>query len=196
VSPSGFSRAISGLTVADTCCNILHRFNDRKPAVGVYAEILEPPVSICDVTYWLNYLLEKDEKFKHSQLKYSAINTAGELHCKLKEMLCKYRYISNGTIYLEVEATTLNERSYRLRPQDKFIRDKISSQDVLIVSIGGNDIALAPTPCTICSVAGLLCLPTGCLENGRSFGAVPVSYFRFASSIPFDNSYLVTRLVK
>ncbi|KAL7514206.1 hypothetical protein ACHAXN_013233 [Cyclotella atomus] len=137
-------------TAGDSSLDNKYWFNDRKPAVGVYAEILEPPVSICDVTYWLNYLLEKDEKFKHSQLKYSAINTA-------------------------VEATTLNERSYRLRPQDKFIRDKISSQDVLIVSIGGNDIALAPTPCTICSVAGLLCLPTGCLENGRSFGAVPLN---------------------
>ena len=78
---------------------------------------------------------------------------------------------------IAVEATTLNERCRRLRPQDKFIRDNISSQDVLIVSIGGNDIALAPTPCTICSVAGLLCLPTGCLESGRSFGAVPVSCY-------------------
>jgi hypothetical protein len=73
-----------------------------------------------------------------------------------------------------VEATTLNERSYRLRPQDKFIRDNISSNDVLIVSVGGNDIALAPAPCTILSIAGLLCLPMGCLEGGRSFGAVPV----------------------
>lgn len=77
---------------------------------------------------------------------------------------------------IAVEATTLNERCRRLRPQDKFIQDNISSQDVLVVSIGGNDIALAPTPCTICSVAGLLCLPTSCLESGRSFGAVPVSY--------------------
>ena len=75
-----------------------------------------------------------------------------------------------------MEATTLNERSYRLRAQDKFIRDNISSEDVLIVSIGGNDIALAPAPCTICSVAGLLCLPLSCLENGRSFGAIPVRY--------------------
>ena len=80
-----------------------------------------------------------------------------------------------------MEATTLNERSYRLRPQDKYIRDNISSQDILIVSIGGNDIALAPTPCTICSVAGLLCLPVRCLEGGRSFGAVPVSSTVFFS---------------
>lgn len=78
-------------------------------------------------------------------------------------------------IIIKVEATTLNERCLRLRPQDKFLRDNLSSSDVLIVSIGGNDIALAPTPCTIASVAGLLCLPLSCLENGKSFGAVPVS---------------------
>lgn len=57
----------------------------------------------------------------------------------------------------------------------RFLRDNISPEDVLVVSIGGNDIALCPTPCTILSVAGLLCLPSSCLEGGRSFGAVPVS---------------------
>lgn len=160
------------------CGVFKYRFSDRKGAVGPYAEILDPPVSICDFTYWLNYLSENNERFKHGT-RYIAINTAGEF---VVLILCffvlfysrMYANESSRFCYL-VEATTLNERSYRLRPQDKFIRDNISSQDVLIVSIGGNDIALAPTPCTICSVAGLLCLPARCLEGGKSFGAVPVS---------------------
>jgi hypothetical protein len=74
-----------------------------------------------------------------------------------------------------VEATTLNERCFTLTPQDEFLRDNIGKDDVLIVSIGGNDIALRPSICTIASMAGLLCLPTSFVENGCSFWAPPVS---------------------
>ena len=74
-----------------------------------------------------------------------------------------------------MEATTLNERTYKLRPQDRFLRDNIRSNDILIVSVGGNDVALCPTPCTISSMFGVLCLPVTCVENGWSCGAAPVS---------------------
>jgi hypothetical protein len=73
-----------------------------------------------------------------------------------------------------VEATTLNERTFSLWPQDRFIRDNIRSNDILIVSVGGNDVALCPTPCTIVSILCLLSLPFKCIENGISIGAVPV----------------------
>jgi hypothetical protein len=129
-------------------------FNDTAPAVGVYGDVLSPPRSVTDVVHWLNYLSaardDDDGAVRRRTTKYAAINAA-------------------------VEATTLNERTLRLRRQDVFLRDHISSGDVLIVSIGGNDIALCPTPCTMASMAGLLCLPTACLNHGRSFGAVPVS---------------------
>ena len=120
-------------------------FSDTRPAVGVYKDVLDPPVSVADVTYWMNYLLEQQQ-----QPKYSAINAA-------------------------VEATTLNERSYRLRPQDIFIRDNISVDDVLVVSIGGNDVALAPAPCTIASICGILALPMQCIESGASCCVCPVN---------------------
>lgn len=109
------------------------------------SDVLEPPISNADVTYWLNYH-GIDERRNQ---KYGAINTA-------------------------VEATTLNSRTFRLHPQDKFIRDNIQQDDVLIVSVGGNDIALAPTPCTIMS---LLCLPHMCMEYSTAFGSIPVSLF-------------------
>ena len=49
----------------------------------------------------------------------------------------------------------------------QFIRDNIQPQDTLIVSIGGNDIALAPAPCTIVNMLGLIyCTPMCCIENG------------------------------
>lgn len=72
-----------------------------------------------------------------------------------------------------MEATTLNERWYNLKPQDKFLRDNIKEDDILIVSIGGNDVALYPTPCTICSMKGLVCLPIKCIENSTSCCTIP-----------------------
>ena len=57
------------------------RFDDRRDAVGAYAQVLEPPISICDVTYWLNHLaLERSNPTKVAAAgspKYAAINTAG-----------------------------------------------------------------------------------------------------------------------
>jgi len=73
-----------------------------------------------------------------------------------------------------VEATTLNERTFALRSQDRFLRDNIAEDDVLIVSIGGNDIALLPLPCTIVSMAGLVCLPSSLVRNGFRCCVVPV----------------------
>lgn len=49
-----------------------------------------------------------------------------------------------------IEATSLNDRSCgALREQDQFIRDHITAKDYLVVSVGGNDIALTPTLCTV-----------------------------------------------
>ncbi len=40
--------------------------------------------------------------------------------------------------------------------QDELIRDNITPNDVLIVSVGGNDIALSPTPTTILSMLAMV----------------------------------------
>jgi hypothetical protein len=48
-----------------------------------------------------------------------------------------------------IEATMLRQRDDALLPQDEFIRDNIRSNDILIVSIGANDIALRPTGMTM-----------------------------------------------
>ena len=156
-------------TAGDSSLDNKYWFQDCQPAVeGVYSDILHPPSSICDVTYWLNHLEATSS---------AAAATASSGSSKHESTTSGST--SNNTRYAAincaVEATTLNQRTTRgLLPQDKFIRDNISSQDVLIVSIGGNDVALAPTPCTIASLAGLLCcLPSSCLENGTTFGTVP-----------------------
>mmetsp|Transcript_39240 Transcript_39240/g.91554 ORF Transcript_39240/g.91554 Transcript_39240/m.91554 type:complete len:263 (-) Transcript_39240:181-969(-) len=100
-----------------------------------------------DVTYWLNYHAENTGEISYPR--YVAINTA-------------------------VEATTLNQRhgGLSLTLQDIFLRDHMRSEDVLVVSVGGNDIALLPTPCTILSMGGLLCLPKGAIRDGLTCGSV------------------------
>jgi len=79
-----------------------------------------------------------------------------------------------AAINTAVEATTLNERSYKLRPQDIFLRDNLAREDTLIVSIGGNDVAMMPAPCTVLAMAGLLSLPMGCMRNGISCCSMPL----------------------
>lgn len=56
-----------------------------------------------------------------------------------------------------VEESMLRQRlPDKLLPHDKLIRDSISENDVLVVSIGGNDIALLPTPKTMLAVLSLV----------------------------------------
>jgi len=136
-------------TAGDSSLDNKYWFDDRRQAVGAYAEVLSPPVCKCDVTYWMSYFLERRGGALDG-IRTAVINTA-------------------------VEATTLNERWYCLRSQDRFIRDNIKREDCLCVSVGGNDIALFPTPCTIASMAGLLCLPKVFLRRGFSCWTAPVS---------------------
>jgi hypothetical protein len=60
-----------------------------------------------------------------------------------------------------VEESTVGDRACcNLLPQDRFIRDNITENDTLIVSVGGNDIALKPAPCTIVNMLLLArCMP-------------------------------------
>lgn len=66
-----------------------------------------------------------------------------------------------------MEESTLAARSFdRLLPQDKFVRDNIGREDHLIVSVGGNDIALRPSACTIANILPLIhCASPAMLER-------------------------------
>lgn len=89
-----------------------------------------------DVCYWINHELEG----RGSRI--ACLNTA-------------------------VEATTLTDRSCgSLLAQDCFIRDNIGPDDYLVVSVGGNDIALRPLLCTILNIVPLVCCaPAVTLDN-------------------------------
>ena len=151
-------------TAGDSSLDNKYWFNDTAPAVEgtVYQTILDPPRMKMDVTYWLNRLLkDAEEERKNRPVSHNSCNNSGS----------RSRQPRLAAINAAVEATTLNERTFRLRPQDIFIRDNIRSEDILIVSVGGNDVALMPLPCTIASLGGILCLPSFCLEQGFSYGA-------------------------
>ena len=85
------------------------------PAINGYEHVLTPRCMRPDVNYYLN-------KYLQDHNRYFCINAA-------------------------VEESTIGARkdSNRLLPQDEFIRNHITNDDILIVSLGGNDIALRPS---------------------------------------------------
>jgi len=104
-------------------------------AVNGYESILKPPRVPRDVCYWLNKGLEAEHSGAGHQV--CAVNTA-------------------------VEESTLGQRvdvkGGHLLPQDVFLRDHLSENDILVVDVGGNDVALQPTKWTAINMAILLYL--------------------------------------
>jgi hypothetical protein len=81
-----------------------------------------------------------------------------------------------SVINAAVEASLLKQRETNLLPHDEFVRDHIQSEDVLIVSVGSNDIALSPTPATMRHMLQLAWLtPRSSIEKGT---ASSLGYFR------------------
>lgn len=76
-----------------------------------------------------------------------------------------------------IEESTITERQDNLLPQDTFIRDNIQPNDILIVSIGGNDIALRPSFSTIWNIFLLTTFNSiATIKKGPSY-ATGMSYF-------------------
>lgn len=115
-------------------------FSQTAPALNGYERALSPPTQKPDVCYWLN-----KEAVSRQRSDLFCLNTA-------------------------IEATSLNDRAFcRLQPQDRFIRDHITQDDYLIVSVGGNDLALTPVLATILNIIPLLCFtPQICIEHGQA----------------------------
>eukprot|EP00494_Astrolonche_serrata_P031020 UN31289 len=86
--------------------------------------------------------------------------------CYWINKLAEERKIDTVCLNTAIEATSLNDRACCLLKQDQFIQDHIRSEDYLIVSIGGNDIALTPVLATIFNIIALTCCtPQYCIEN-------------------------------
>jgi hypothetical protein len=80
------------------------------------------------------------------------------------------------TLNLAVEESMLRDRDGDLLPHDKFIRDNLRQQDILIVSVGSNDIALRPSLGTVFNMAQLAWLtPRAFIDRGLSLS---LAHFR------------------
>ncbi|GAB5367713.1 hypothetical protein AAMO2058_001254600 [Amorphochlora amoebiformis] len=103
-------------------------------AINGYQKLLKPPIMVKDVAYWLNWEISRGPDAE----RVACINAA-------------------------IEESALGERDSGLLPQDRFICDNIGPNDTLIVSIGGNDIALKPTSSTIWNMFLLIFCSCTCL---------------------------------
>lgn len=111
-------------------------FEARAEALNGYEDLLRPPQMKLDVCYWMNY------EMRRRGVDAFCLNTA-------------------------VEATSLNHRACcALLPQDRLISRCVTPNDVLVVSIGGNDLALNPVLATIANIIPLLCCtPQFCIDK-------------------------------
>ena len=120
--------------------------SEREPACNGYERCLEPPRSTPDVAYWINRECE-ERGFGH--------------------VLC--------CVNAAIEESTLGLRDGdKLLPQDAFVQRRLCKKDVIVVSMGGNDIALRPTIATVICMLMLLSTPTWLLEAGIAPG---ISHF-------------------
>ena len=121
-------------------------FQESATACNGYEAYLEPPVSKQDIAYWMNYELK--------------MRGLGET------LFC---------LNAAVEESSIGSRACgRLHDQDIVIRDTIQTGDTLVVSIGGNDIALCPSICTILNMLCLVCCTTtSCLKMNTCGHALP-----------------------
>ena len=86
----------------------------------------------------------------------------------MNRIILEERRVDSVCLNTAVEATTLRERPLA---QDDFIAENISSGDALVVSIGGNDIALRPTFSTMWNVFMIVCFASlPAIEKGTAVG--------------------------
>ena len=71
-----------------------------------------------------------------------------------------------STINAAVEESTLGERASGLLPHDQFIADNLDANDVVVLSVGGNDVVLKPSASTVWNMLLLLMQSTSTVAGG------------------------------
>lgn len=117
--------------------------NLSERACNGYETVLDNPRCVPDVAFWVNREL---------------LNQGlGDSFC------CVNCAVEEATLGLHADG--------QLLPQDAFVRTHLSGKDVVVVSIGGNDVALRPSLLTIVSMVMLLLSPTWMIERGIAPGS-------------------------
>jgi hypothetical protein len=119
----------------------------HEQAVNGYEQIIDQKQMVPDVSYHINKFLVASSKTE-----YVSINAA-------------------------VEESTIDIRKSGLLEQDQFIKEKITDNDILIVSVGGNDIALRPSLYTAWNMVLMIYLNTISMINMGPRVAFGMNYF-------------------
>lgn len=91
---------------------------------------------------------------------------------EINKVLCDSQY---ACINCALEESTVSRRMENgLYPQDLFVQQHLSNNDILIVSLGGNDTVLQPSVDIVCSIAALYLTPQWLLRNGWCIGKGPL----------------------
>lgn len=120
-------------------------------AVNGYENVLDPPRMVMDVCYWMNKLaaerLKTTSRKKHSRRRVCTIMSA-----------------------VEESTVASRNRGRSLLPQDAFIARRLRSRDSLVISMGGNDMALKPSEATVRALHSLARSPRADIEDGTAPG--------------------------
>jgi hypothetical protein len=115
---------------------------DQEPAVNGYETLLRPARSVPDICHQLN------KAFAAEGAAVVCINCA-----------------------VEESTIGIRKRGTNLLPQDEFLRDHLTELDVVVCSVGGNDIALKPTVATVLGVGWLSrCASASNIVKGTAWG--------------------------
>lgn len=114
------------------------------PALNGYEMILSSPRMVMDIAYHLNA---------------AAISRADDFGGQ-----------PPVTINAAVEESTIASRDKALQIQDIFVRDHVTNDDFVIISLGGNDVALRPTTSTILNMLALTRSPEFLISTGLAPG--------------------------
>ena len=110
-------------------------------ACNGYERVLRPPRSVRDVAYWMNHLAER-RAGPGALLTFNAA----------------------------VETSRIADRSGGLLPQDEWAASAVAPGDAAVLSLGGNDIALAPSLRTMWNMLTLTSSPMGLIRSGWAPG--------------------------
>jgi len=145
-----------------------------RSAVNGYETILQPARMKPDIAFFLNKLLVESNYNMENEvidLTLPEEETAHKTTTTRSQSKSKSKQKKFIVINAAIEESTLGARqNKRLLPQDEFIKRNITERDILVVSVGGNDIALRPTLTTAWNA--LLMMYFNSME---SFEAAPLS---------------------
>jgi len=155
--------------VGDSTLDNKHWLGRRTvPASNGYESVLRPPRSKPDVAHCMN---EELVRRGHGE-KLLVVNCAVEESTLGERAAASFRQSVHQPAAGRMGAVEPSggARSGSMLAQDAFVRSRISERDVLVVSCGGNDIALRPTLWTIVAMCVLLLCPKWLIRTGWAPG--------------------------